>query len=204
MLIIFGFRVVYFTLGQGVFHCPDCGGDRDFRRRQGRNFFTLFFIPVLPLNKTGPEIVECGTCRGRWTTAVLAVPTGAQLAAMPGMLLRMAVVQVLRSGDSAHPAARARAVEVVRQAGIEYDDAALDADLGRSFDDTRVEMARSADTLAPEARENILRAAAEIALLDGPLTFSEEETLNAVGADLALTRVQVTGVLSLARESSGR
>ncbi|MFC5181704.1 zinc ribbon domain-containing protein [Actinomadura harenae] len=203
MLIIFGFRVVYFTLDRGVFHCPNCGGDRDYRRRQGRNFFTLFFIPLLPLNRTGPEIAECDTCHGRWTTAVLAVPTSAQLGAMPGTLLRMAVVQVLRSGDVTFPGARERAVEVVRQAGADYDTAALDADLGRSFDDIRVEMARSADTLAPEARENILRAAAEIALLDGPLTFSEEETLNAVGADLALTRVQITGVLSLARESSG-
>ncbi|MCQ0014916.1 hypothetical protein [Actinomadura madurae] len=64
-------------------------------------------------------------------------------------------------------------------------------------------MARAASALAPEARESILRAAAEIALVDGPLTASEEETLAAVGADLELTRVQVTGVVSMARQQSG-
>ncbi|MEV0664111.1 hypothetical protein ACIBI3_15400 [Actinomadura luteofluorescens] len=203
-MIIFGWRVVFFTLTRGTFHCPGCGGDREYRRRQGRNFFTLFFIPVIPLTKAGGEFVECDTCKGRWNPAVLDVPTTAQLAQMPAMLLRMAIAQVLRSGDYTNAAARSRAVSVVRQAGEPgYDESALDADLGRPFDEVRVEMARAASALAPEARESILRAAAEIALVDGPLTVSEEETLSAVGADLELTRVQVTGVVSMARQESG-
>lgn len=203
-MIIFGWRVVFFTITRGVFHCPDCGGDREYRRRQGRNFFTLFFIPVIPLTKAGGEFVECDTCHGRWNEGVLNVPTTAQLAQMPAMLLRMAIAQVMRSGDYTDAAARSRAVAVVQQAGdTGYDDAALTADLGRPFDEVRVEMARAASALAPEARESILRAAAEIALVDGPLTASEEETLAAVGADLELTRVQVTGVVSMARQQSG-
>ncbi|WP_433473430.1 hypothetical protein ACQPZP_31995 [Spirillospora sp. CA-142024] len=203
-MIIFGWRVVFFTLTRGIFHCPSCGGDRDYRRRQGRNFFTLFFIPVIPLTKAGGEFVECDTCHGRWNPGVLSVPTTAQLAQMPAMLLRMAIAQVLRSGDYTNGAARSRAVGVVRQAGEGgYDDAALNADLGRPFDEVRAEMARAASALAPEARESILRAAAEIALVDGPLSVSEEETLSAVGADLDLTRVQVTGVVSMARQESG-
>ncbi|MGP4023751.1 hypothetical protein [Actinomadura sp. 3N407] len=189
---------------RGIFHCPDCGGDREYRRRQGRNFFTLFFIPVIPLTKIGGEFIECDTCKSRWNPGVLDVPTTAQLAQMPAMLLRMAIAQVLRSGDYTDPSARSRAVAVVQQAGVAgYDDAALNADLGRPFDEVRVEMARAASALAPEARESILRAAAEIALSDGRLSASEEETLAAVGVDLELTRVQVTGVVSMARQESG-
>ncbi|MFG2088352.1 MULTISPECIES: hypothetical protein [unclassified Spirillospora] len=204
VLIIFGWRVVFFTLTRGIFHCPDCGGDRDYRRRQGRNFFTLFFVPVIPLTKTGGEFIQCDTCKGRWNPGVLNVPTTAQLAQMPAMLLRMAIAQVLRSGDYTDPSARSRAVAVVQQAGVAgYDDAALNADLGRPFDEVRAEMSRAASALAPEARESILRAAAEIALTDGRLSVSEEETLAAVGADLELTRVQVTGVVSMARQQSG-
>jgi tellurite resistance protein len=204
ILIIFGWRVVFFTLTRGVFHCPNCGGDREYKRRQGRNFFTLFFIPVIPLTKTGGEFVECGTCKGRWEPGVLDAPTTAQLAQMPAMLLRMAIAQVLRAGDYTDPSSRSRAVAVVQQAGVAgYDDAALNGDLARPFDEVRVEMARTAGALAPEARESILRAAAEIALTDGRLSVSEEETLSAVGADLQLTRVQVTGVVSMARQASG-
>ncbi|GAA4242816.1 hypothetical protein GCM10022254_77280 [Actinomadura meridiana] len=203
-MIIFGWRVVFFTLTRGIFHCPDCGVDRDYRRRQGRNFFTLFFIPVIPLTKRGGEIIECDVCHGRWLPGVLEVPTTAQLAQMPAMLLRMAIAQVLRSGDYTNATARERAVTVVRQAGEPgYDDAALNTDLGRPFEQIRVEMGHAAPTLAPEARESILRATAEIALVDGPLSASEEETLSVVGADLQLTRVQVTGVVSVARQESG-
>ncbi|TDC82406.1 TerB family tellurite resistance protein [Actinomadura sp. 7K507] len=202
-MIIFGWRVVFFTLSRGTFHCPACGGDRDYRRRQGRNFFTLFFVPVIPLTKTGGEIIECDTCKGRWNLGVLDVPTTAQLAQMPAMLLRMAIAQVLRSGDYTNAAVRSRAVAVVQQAGVAYDDNALNGDLARPFDEVRVEMGRAASALAPEARESILRAAAEIALADGKLSVSEEETLAAVGADLELTRVQVTGVVSMARQESG-
>ncbi|WP_192810251.1 TerB family tellurite resistance protein [Actinomadura rudentiformis] len=204
-MIIFGLQVVYFTLSKGVFHCPDCGGDREYRRRQGRNFFSLFFIPVIPLNKTGGEFVQCSTCKGRWNMGVLEAPTTAQLASMPALLMRLAAAQVLRSGDVTHPGAREHAVAVVRRAGDHaFDPAALDYDLSRPFDQIRVEIANAAGALAPEARENILGAAAEIAFADGPLSASEEETLAVIGADLGLTRVQVTGVLTLARQSTGR
>ena len=53
LLLIWGLRVFYRTIGQGVFHCRRCGGDRHYRLRSGRRFFTLFFIPVIPLNKVG-------------------------------------------------------------------------------------------------------------------------------------------------------
>ncbi|MBW8487627.1 zinc ribbon domain-containing protein [Actinomadura parmotrematis] len=205
MLIIFGLRVLLGTIGTGVFHCPQCGGDREYRLRRGRNWFTLFFIPVIPLNRTGGEIVECGTCHGRWTPGVLTVPTAAHLATVPATLVRLAVAQALRSGDVTHGPARDRAVAAVHRAGDPaYDGTVLDADMARPFDQVRAEMARGAGVLAPQVREDVLRAAAEVALADGPLTVSEEETLGAVGADLDLTRVQVTGVLALARQDGGR
>jgi predicted RNA-binding Zn-ribbon protein involved in translation (DUF1610 family) len=57
--------VVTVLAGQGLFHCPRCGGDRRYRRRAGRRFLTLFFIPVIPLTRAG-EHVRCTTCRARY------------------------------------------------------------------------------------------------------------------------------------------
>ena len=83
LLIIFGFRTFFRTLGQGVFHCRKCGGDREYRHRAGRRFFTLFFIPVIPLAKAG-EHVQCTTCQSRYVMDVLQLPTAAQMqAALP-------------------------------------------------------------------------------------------------------------------------
>ena len=59
MLIFFGLRVFYRTAGQGTFHCQRCGGDREYRHKVGRRWFTLFFIPVIPLNR------PASTCSAR-------------------------------------------------------------------------------------------------------------------------------------------
>src|SRR5262245_7705364 len=74
MLIIWGLRVVYRTLGRGVFFCRRCGGDREYRHRAGRRYITVFFIPLIPLTKTG-EHVQCLTCKTRYVTEVLKLPT---------------------------------------------------------------------------------------------------------------------------------
>ena len=60
MLIIFGLRVFYRTIARGTFHCRRCGGDREYRHRNGRRWFTLFFIPVIPLG--GNLFARCGVC----------------------------------------------------------------------------------------------------------------------------------------------
>jgi len=43
VLIIWAFGVLPHHR-QGVFHCQRCGGDRQYRHRSGRRFFTVFFI----------------------------------------------------------------------------------------------------------------------------------------------------------------
>ena len=73
MLIISGIRVYFRTTGQGVFPCQRCGGDRYYRRRSGRKFFTLFLIRVIPLTRVG-EHVQCATCRTRYHPDVLTLP----------------------------------------------------------------------------------------------------------------------------------
>ncbi|HEY5988280.1 MAG TPA: zinc-ribbon domain-containing protein [Streptosporangiaceae bacterium] len=89
LLIIWGLRVFFRTIGQGVFHCQRCGGDRQYRLRSGRRFIMVFFIPIIPLNKVGAH-VQCAACGTRYHADVLNLPTAArragagELAAMAG------------------------------------------------------------------------------------------------------------------------
>ena len=69
-MIIFGTRGVTTTHEQGVFYCPACGPGSNFRWRRVRRFFTLYFIPIIPLDKVG-EFIECGQCKGTYNTSVL-------------------------------------------------------------------------------------------------------------------------------------
>ncbi len=83
MLIICGIRVFFRITGQGVFYCQRCGGDRQYRHRSGRRAVTLFFVPVIPLNKVG-EHVQCATCRTRFHPDVLTLPRATEQGASAG------------------------------------------------------------------------------------------------------------------------
>jgi hypothetical protein len=70
-LIIFGRRTMTRTASEGLFHCPRCGPERTYRHKQVKRWFTLYFIPVIPLGLAG-EYVECGSCAATFGVELLA------------------------------------------------------------------------------------------------------------------------------------
>ena len=203
MLIIFGLRVFYRTIAQGTFHCRRCGGDRGYRHRSGRRWFTLFFLPVIPLNSVGDH-VQCTTCRTRYVAEVLSQPTTAQMQAALPAGMRAAVSAMLRSGDPASPVSRQRAIEAVIGAGTPgYDEAMLNADLMMPFDSIRPALNQVGAQLTVQAREWYLTEVIRIAMADGTLTEGERHASMAIGVDLGMTQAQVIGVVAMTEQSAG-
>jgi hypothetical protein len=203
LLIIFGLRVFYRTIAQGVFYCRRCGGDRQYRHRSGRRWFTLFFIPVIPLNSVG-EHVQCGSCRTRYVTDVLSQPTTAQMQVALPAGMRAAASAMLRSGDPNSPVSRQRAIEAVIGAGTPgYDEAMLNADLMQSFESIRPALNQVGAQLTIQAREWYLAEVIRIAMADGPLTEGERHAALAIGVDLGMTQAQVVGVVAMTEQSAG-
>ncbi len=204
MLIIFGLRVFYRTIAQGTFHCRRCGGDRQYRHRAGRRWFTLFFLPVIPLNTVG-EHVQCTTCRTRYVTEVLSQPTTAQMQAALPAGMRAAASAMLRSGDPASAVSRQRAIEAVISSGVpNYDEAMLNADLMQPFEAIRPALNQVGGQLTVQAREWYLAEVIRIALADGPLSETERQAALAIGLDLGMTQAQVVGVVAMTEQSAGR
>ena len=73
LLILFGTKDRRKVVAGGQFVCPMCGAKRDYEVISLREWFTLFFIPILPTaNNEGREnFVECGTCKSTYDTDVL-------------------------------------------------------------------------------------------------------------------------------------
>ena len=204
MLIIWGLRVIYHTIGEGVFRCRKCGGDRQYRLRAGRRFFTLFFIPIIPLNKAG-EHVQCTTCRTRYVMEVLSLPTAEQMQTALPAGMRAAVSAMLRSGDPSSPVSRQRAIEAVIGSGVpDYNEAMLNADLMRPFEAIRPALNQVGAQLTIQAREWYLTEVIRMALADGPLSEGERQAALAIGIDLGMTQAQVVGVVAMTEESAGR
>jgi hypothetical protein len=204
LLIIWGLRVVYRTIAQGVFFCRKCGGDRTYRRRVGRRFVTIFFIPFIPLKKTG-EHVQCTKCKTRYVTEVLRLPTAAQMEQALPTGMRALVTAMLRAGDPADPAARRRAIEAAAGAGAEgYDDAALDADLALPAEAGWEAIAALGGQLQVHAREWYLAELIRIAMADGPLSGAERAAAENIAAGLSLTQAQAIGVITLTEQGAGQ
>jgi zinc-ribbon family len=195
-MLIFGLAVFFRTLSEGEFHCPNCGGDRRYRHRAARRWFTLFFLPVIPLNQLG-EIVECGTCRSRYDLKVLRTPTAQQMAAALPAAMRAAAVAVLQVADPADETARGRAIEAVRGYGAtDYGESALTADLAVPLEELDPMVVQAGTQLTVEAREWFLAQAVRIALAGGAISDPERQMLYRIAGQLGMTPAHALGVIA--------
>jgi len=69
-MIIFGTTGIKSTIKEGNFNCPQCESSVPYRHRKVNKFFTLYFIPLIPLGSAG-EYVECKHCKGTFVPRVL-------------------------------------------------------------------------------------------------------------------------------------
>src|ERR1700747_174218 len=197
LLIILGLRVFYRTMAQGVFFCRRCGGDREYRHRAGRRYITVFFIPLIPLTRTG-EHVQCLACKTRYVPEVLKLPTTVQMQADLVAGMRAMVAIILRAGDPASPLSRRRALDAVTGAGDSgYDEDALEEDLGEPADSARPKISALGAQLQIEAREWCLAEAIRIAMADGPLSGAERAAAEHLAGTLRMTHAPGIGGIAL-------
>ena len=76
LLILFGTQDRRKVVGDGQFICPKCGVKRQYEVISIKEWFTLFFVPILPTanNEGREEFVECKTCKKAYDTDVLVKP----------------------------------------------------------------------------------------------------------------------------------
>jgi len=118
-MIIFGTRGVTTTHEQGVFHCPSCGAGSNFRWRRVRRFFTLYFIPLIPLDLVG-EYVECGQCKRTYEVRVLEYNPASEALKLQGHFqetLRMVMIASLPAPLRLERHALERVMELHESAG---------------------------------------------------------------------------------------
>ena len=70
LLIIFGMKVRHQEIGQGEFFCPKCQNQRNYKHKKAARYFSLYFVPIIPLGTLG-EFVECQTCGVAFEPTVL-------------------------------------------------------------------------------------------------------------------------------------
>jgi hypothetical protein len=70
MFFVFGVTSRHKTVDSGRFRCPNEDRTTPFRHEEARRWFTLFFIPLIPLGRQG-EWVRCQSCGATYGPDVL-------------------------------------------------------------------------------------------------------------------------------------
>ena len=71
MFFIFGIGPKTKVVEKSQFVCPVCRSRSAYELKQQRNYFYLFFIPLIPLSKAKGEFVRCLNCGTEMSSIVL-------------------------------------------------------------------------------------------------------------------------------------
>ena len=195
-MIIWGWRVRKKTIGTGVFFCPGEGGDRKYEHKQARRWFTIFFIPLIPLKELG-DFVECTSCENTYYPDVLKGKTASEIEDISTIAIRHVAVSMALADGTVDPRERDAAVTVVQRfASHPYGLDDLDSDLSSlqvsALSDNLEELSA---VLNEHGKENVLTAAVFLAGADGHVDRSEMEVARQIGKALTMSSAHIEGTI---------
>ena len=195
-MIIWGWRVRKKTIGTGVFFCPGEGGDRNYEHRQARRWFTIFFIPLIPLKELG-DFIECTSCENTYYPDVLKGKTASEIEDISTIAIRHVAVSMALADGTVDPRERDAAVTVVQRfASHPYGLDDLDSDLSSlqvsALSDNLEELSA---VLNEHGKENVLTAAVFLAGADGHVDRSEIEVARQIGKALTMSSAHIEGTI---------
>ncbi|MHC4401849.1 MAG: tellurite resistance TerB family protein [Planctomycetota bacterium] len=201
-MIIFGTRGVTYSGGSGSFFCPSCDGQQPYAHKRVRRFFSLYFIPVIPLDLVG-EYIECASCRGTFQTGVLDFdPAAAQKrfeAEFERGIKRVMVQMALADG-----VIEDEEVETIRKiygdlTRVDITEADVRAEIEQALaDGRRIEefLGAMAGNLNDSGKELVVKAAFFVAAADGVFQEEEKALLGSIGNALKMSPAHFNGVIA--------
>ena len=203
-LIIYGTRGVTSTAAEGQFHCPRCGPSA-YRHRRVRRFFTLYFIPLIPLDKLG-EYVECGRCAGTYEVGVLAYDPAAEHAEFEAHFhaaVRRTMV-LMSLADGVVTPQEVATIQHVFGSIVQrpISDQEVLAEVTAAQADGRpvgAFLAGMAPTLNDVGKGMVIRAAYMVAAADGQFQAEEQQLMTDIGRALQMTPEHLRGVIDAIR-----
>lgn len=201
-MIIFGTRGITTTPDAGQFCCPRCGPDHSYQKKKVRRFFTLYFIPVIPLNELG-QYVECQQCRGTYDVAVLDYDPRAGVVALQArfevVIKQVMILMTLADGvvDDTEISTMAAIYGRLSGHGIAENDLRREVESARLNPRPVAEyLEESASALNNEGKEMVIKAMFFVAAADGEIEDSEFGLLARAAEAMEMSKAHFRGILA--------
>jgi uncharacterized tellurite resistance protein B-like protein len=179
--IIFGTRGITITKEDGMFHCPSCTSSQGYRFRTVRRFFTLFFIPLIPLDKVG-EYVECDRCSNTFYPRVLdQVLPDDKFNAVYEEVMQNTLVKMMLADGKIEDSEKYMVLAILNKFGsseIQID--ALDGIIAKAKNDSRTivdYLKQIKASLNENGKELIVRSAILVSMADGVMDDAERSLI---------------------------
>ena len=200
--IIFGTRGVTTSGERGDFHCPQCGPHNPYTIKTVRRFFTLYFIPIIPLDRLG-EYLECSTCQGTFETEVRDYDPSQyqqQLQSVYMVAMKQAMICMLLA-DGVIDDEEVKAVQQIFEelSGVQVTELDLREEIAgiqRQGEDAVEILSAIGDELNDSGKEKVLLSAYRIAASDGNVDQSEVDYIYKLGAAMRMSQAHIKGVLA--------
>jgi uncharacterized tellurite resistance protein B-like protein len=201
LLIIFGTRGVTTNAGSGQFFCPGCEAKRDYAHKRVRRFFTLYFLPIIPLDVIG-EYVECLHCRDTYKPDVLHYdPTSGQKAfeaEFHAAVKRVMVLMMLADGRIDEEEVETIRLVYGKLAKRDVTRAEIDGEVATARSDgrgLRQYLSSVVGNLNDFGKESVVRSAFFVAASDGKVSDEETALLAELASALEMTPAHFKGVI---------
>lgn len=205
-MLIIGTVEINLPRGTGQFFCPVCREDAEYKHKQRRNFLTLYFIPVLPLNLVR-EFVKCQRCETEFgpeatefdrVTVLESLRRGALEHIYRAMILMMIADQ--ESSDEEIRVIR-RYMERIGGWELSKEHIRADAELATQAMTTAVEyVGRVADKLDEQECEELAVGAFLVATAGGPPSEAQLEDLQWLPLALGMNEQRFREIIAMASD----
>ena len=201
-MIIFGTRGITTTPETGEFFCPTCERRTSYGRKRVRRFFTLYFIPVIPLDMLG-EYIECVSCKDTYNDNVLNyVPDEQQQRIEAEYLIAIKKVMIhMLLADGVIADEEVESVRNIYQqvVGIELTTGQVHEEIEtvkKSNEQLSHYVVNLQAVLNDQGKETVLKAALFVAYSDGEFHAQEQALIAEIGVQLGMSKTHIEAVVS--------
>ena len=202
LFIIFGFKGVTYKQGEGEFHCPHCGTKRPYKHKRVRRFFSIYFIPLIPMNLMG-EFAECGVCARTYDLKVLdydphkatrEIQSEFQKAIRRTMILMMVADGEIDEGEIK---SIKRIYGTLSEDGTELNEDEIRAE-AESAQKDRPDLMDYMRNIAPflneAGKDKVIRCAYMVAMADGEFAKEEKLLIDEIAEYLEISPIHLKGL----------
>jgi uncharacterized tellurite resistance protein B-like protein len=204
IMIFYGTRGITLTGNSGNFICPNCVGEQPYSRRKVRRFFTLYFIPLIPLDLVG-EYIECKSCKNTYNDKVLEIKEPVEAedsdfeAEYQRAVKKSMAIMVLADGkvEETEVNAMANVFSVITGKEVSYDEMLAEIEATKTEGLEIEAYLKSINGLVNiKGKELIVRALLSIAYADGEFDDQEKRTLIDAVAAMDISESQFQEIMN--------